>query len=422
MVSSSGWSSSPAWSSAGSPRLPARTRCFWTRSARRCRPRSGPPSTRRSRSASAFVEACAAAGERLVLSYPRVDGQTGSERVPSSFLLRAARAVPGAARLRRGPARLASAGETSLGRPYPRHVPDLALDLVERDLALVASGQKGAARHLLSEAPNVARAVEAERASWLPELTVWDGLVDMTASGDAANRLRLNGREVSASEMEALGACPYRHFLKVGLRLRKWEEPERAYAIAAMDSGTIMHAVLETLFAELKTEEPAAAAPRTGCQRQRRGAAKLIDEEFAGVYRRWRRRPSRAGQRRAGSDARGYGRPARTRGRGADRVRARSVRAGSSTNLPFEFAPGRSLMFRGIMDRLDVATRPKRVRVIDYKTGNFDWKEDDRVQGRPEGPARHLRPRGRGRLSESRRGGVPLLLQHLTQPLSRAAR
>lgn len=42
-----------------------------------------------------FVNACAAARERLVLSYQRVDGQSGRERVPSSFLLRAARAALG---------------------------------------------------------------------------------------------------------------------------------------------------------------------------------------------------------------------------------------------------------------------------------------------------------------------------------------
>src|SRR5207249_4398449 len=111
-----------------------------------------------------FVESCGAANERLVLSYPRVDGQSGRERVPSSFLLRAARAVTGARVSADELARLASAGETSLGRPYPK-TPDTAIDLVERDLALIASRQKGAARHILDEVPNVARAFDAERAS-----------------------------------------------------------------------------------------------------------------------------------------------------------------------------------------------------------------------------------------------------------------
>jgi ATP-dependent helicase/DNAse subunit B len=67
--------------------------------------------------------------------------------------------------------------------------------------------------------------------------------VNVADCGDAVASLRLNGREVSASEVEALGACPYRHFLRVGLRLRPWEEPERTYALDRRDVGTIMHSV-----------------------------------------------------------------------------------------------------------------------------------------------------------------------------------
>jgi ATP-dependent helicase/nuclease subunit B len=325
-----------------------------------------------------FIEACGAAGERLVLSYPRVDGQTGKERVPSSFLLRAARAVLGRRVSADNLSRLASTGETSLGRPYPRQA-DLAVDLVERDLALAASGGRGAARHLLTEVPNVARALEAERASWVPELTVWDGLVDTKASADAVSRLRLNGREVSASEVEALGACPYRHFLKVGLRLRKWEEPERAYSIAAMDSGSIMHAVLERLFAELKQKNQLPLTEERLPKAKAR-AAKLIDEEF-----------------QAFADAGGVIHPALMNAvrdlmrADVDDLLEREVKEKSEfvpdqfertfEKVPFEFAPGRSLSFHGVMDRLDVAANPKRVRVIDYKTGYFDWKADDQFKG-----------------------------------------
>ena len=74
-----------------------------------------------------FVEACASGEERLVLSYPRVDGQSGRERVPSSFLLRAARAATGHAcrpRISRGSPRRArprSAGRTRR-IPTPRSI------------------------------------------------------------------------------------------------------------------------------------------------------------------------------------------------------------------------------------------------------------------------------------------------------------
>ena len=325
-----------------------------------------------------FVEACGAAGERLVLSYPRVDGQSGRERVPSSFLLRAARAATGARVSAEDLARLAFAGETSLGRPYPHH-PDTAVDLLERDLALISSGQKGAARHLLDEAPNVARAFDAERSSWMPELTVWDGLVNVAECGDAVAALRLQGREVSASRVQTLAACPYRHFLDVGLRLRKWEEPERTYALDPMQRGSVMHAVLHELFAELKKEGSLPLKPEALDTAKRR-AATLLDEQLTAI-----------------TQVGGIVHPALVNA-ARDEMRAdlddlleREVEEAGEfvpdqfelafEQLPFEFAPGRSLTFSGFMDRLDVAARPRRVRVIDYKTGKYRWEEGEEFRG-----------------------------------------
>lgn len=325
-----------------------------------------------------FMDACAAAGERLVLSYPRVDGSSGRARVPSSFLLHAARAATGARVSAEELARLASASETSLGRPYPKN-PQAAVDLLERDLALVASHEKGAARHLLDEAPNVARAFEADRSSWTPELTVWDGLVNVADCGDAVTALRLKDRQVSASEVEALGACPYRHFLRVGLRLRKWEEPERAYSLDPREVGTIMHTVLEQLFSELKTKGTLPLKP-DALDPVKRRAAKLIEAEFASF-----------------TEGGGVVHPALVNA-ARDQMHAdlddlleREARESDGfvpdrfelefNEVPFEFAPGRSLKFRGFMDRLDVAARPKRVRVIDYKTGKYNWAHDEEFGG-----------------------------------------
>lgn len=321
-----------------------------------------------------FVRACAAAGERLVLSYPRVDGQSGRERVPSSFLLRAARAATGARVSAEDLARLTSAGETSLGRPYPKN-PQTAVDLIERDLALVASAEKGAARHLLDESPNVARAFDAERSSWTPELTAWDGLVNVAECGDAVAALRLKDREVSASEVEALGACPYRHLLRVGLRLRPWEEPERAYALDRRDVGTIMHAVLQQLFSEFKTKGRLPLRS-DALESAKRRAAKLIESEFA-----------------AFTEAGGVVHPAlvnavrdQMRADMDDLLEREVARADDFVpdqfelkfeKVPFAFATGRSLTFKGIMDRLDVAARPKRVRVIDYKGGKYVWEDQE---------------------------------------------
>ena len=325
-----------------------------------------------------FVAACAAAGERLILSYPRVDGQSGRDRVPSSFLLRAARAAIGTRVSAEQLAALASGGETSLGRPYPKKA-DRALDLFERDLSLVAYGEKAAARHLLDEAPNVRRSRDAERASWRRALTPWDGLVDADACKDALDALCLNGREVSATEVETLAICPYRHFLRFGLKLRPWEEPERTYALERRDLGNIMHVVLERLFSEFKKRK---ALPLTSKQADavKRRAHELLNDEFAELTK-------------AGTIVHpGLVSAVKDQLQAdLDELLEREIEEAGEfvadafelefADLRFEYARGRSLRFRGYMDRVDIAEQPKRVRITDYKSGQYIWKEEDEFKG-----------------------------------------
>jgi ATP-dependent helicase/nuclease subunit B len=326
----------------------------------------------------AFVEACAAARERLVLSYPRVDAQSGRERIPSSFLLRAARAALGGRVSAPDLARLASAGETSLGRPFP-HQADAAFDVVERDLALVASAVTGAARHLLTDVPSLARAFAAERASWYPALTPWDGLVDVDACADAIAKLRLVGREVSASEIEGLAACPYRHFLSRGLGLKEWEEPEQTYAIDPRDRGTIMHRVLERLFSALQ-QDGQCPLTSTSVKSAQSRATTLLDEEIAthtavGAIAHPALLAAVRDQMKADLDELLEREVTRDDGFLPDQFEW------EFTQVPFEFAAGRSLTFKGKMDRLDVALSPPRVSVIDYKGGKYDWKDGEAFRG-----------------------------------------
>ena len=49
--------------------------------------------------------------------------------------------------------------------------------------------------------------------------------------------------------------------------------------------------------------------------------------------------------------------------------------------LEVEFAPGRTVTFRGILDRIDVDAGARTLRVIDYKTGKYYWKDDELFRG-----------------------------------------
>jgi ATP-dependent helicase/nuclease subunit B len=325
-----------------------------------------------------FLDACASASERLVLSYPRVDGQSGRDRVPSSFLLRAARAAVGATVTAEDLVALASGGETTLGRPYPK-TPDRAVDLFERDLSLVAYGDKGAARHLVDAAPNVRRSRDAERASWRRALTPWDGIVDADACKEALVALSLAGREVSATEVEALGTCPYRHFLRFGLKLRPWEEPERTYALDRRDVGNIMHNVLERLFSELKARKSFPLSLDALAPVKRR-AQELLDEEVTTLTSTGTIvHPGLVGAVRDQMEADLYDLLEREVDGAGDFVPDRFELEFS--DLAFDYARGRRLRFSGFMDRIDVAQNPKRVRVTDYKSGRYIWQDEDEFKG-----------------------------------------
>lgn len=325
-----------------------------------------------------FMAACAAAGERLVLSYPRVEGQSGRALVPSSFLLRAARAAVGARVSAEDLAHLASAGQTALGRPCPTE-PAAAIDRIERDLAMITTGARGSARHLLDLAPSIGRVLAADRAAWIEALTPWDGVVDVEACAGIMAKLRVHGSEMSATAIETLSACPYRHLLRSGLGLRKWKEPERAYAMEAVDAGSILHGVYERLFGELKDRGELPITAQT-VEAVKRRARTLLDDgvdaftQAGGVVNR-SLLDAQLDQMRANLDGLIEREPELQQDFVPDRFEL------AFTQLPFEFAPGRSVTFHGYMDRLDVAAGPRRVRVIDYKTGKYFWKDGDQFRG-----------------------------------------
>ncbi len=326
-----------------------------------------------------FAHAALAATERLVLSYPRLDS-SGREQVPSSFLLRAVEAALGERVSAERLVTLASQGETALGRPFPENA-DRAIDLIERDLALVSAGHRGAARHLLDVAPHLARSHVANRAGWEPRLTAHDGVVNTSAPGvdKLLARIRLDGRTSSASAAQMLGSCAYRYLLAYGLNVREWEEPGRTYELDALTVGSVYHAVAHELFEGLKADEklPIDRAKLPGVRAR---AAKILTRMLAEL---------------ASEGAIPH--PSLLEPL-ADRLRAdldqlveREV-DGAGDFIPSEFelafedlevelSRGRTVTLKGSIDRLDFAARPRRVRVIDYKTGGYYWKTGEEFRG-----------------------------------------
>ena len=145
-----------------------------------------------------FVRAVRAAGERLVLSWPRFDSSSGRERVPSSFLLQAVEAAMGRRVAAAELMSLASPGQTGLGRPHPEN-PDAAIDRIERDLAIVARGVPGTGRHLLDGDGFVAASIAMEKAA-RRALTEYDGVLTLAGDEASVEKLALSARHSSATD------------------------------------------------------------------------------------------------------------------------------------------------------------------------------------------------------------------------------
>ena len=278
-------------------------------------------------------------------------------------------------------ARLARSGATALGRPYPDDSA-VAIDRIERELALVASGRLGAARHLAGPDSFLARSLAQDTATWERGLTPWDGVIDVAASPEAVSRLRLAGQRSSASAVQAFAGCPYRHLLQRGLNLKAWEEPERAYQIEGKHFGTLYHAVAHRLFAEL-AEERRLPIREEALDALTSRVGSLIEDELmrfaaeGGIVNAALLDPVRVrlqsdleemlrGEVQAAKDGDGF-------------VPTDFER--EFADLEVALSPGASITFRGTIDRIDVEAGSGRVRVIDYKTGKYYWGKDEHFKG-----------------------------------------
>ncbi len=200
-----------------------------------------------------------AATRRALLSYPRMDPERVSQRVPSFYTLEAVRAVegklPGFEDVQR---RAEKAAEARLGWPAPADFND-AIDETEFDLAVLEDIFKGAtpvksrAQYLLAANPILARALRARRARWSRQWTPSDGLVQPgPASVAALEAHQLAARSYSPTALQHFAACPYKFFLSAILRLKPLEVPEALEHLGPLERGSMSHAVQYQLLTTLR--------------------------------------------------------------------------------------------------------------------------------------------------------------------------
>lgn len=341
-----------------------------------------------------FALAVAAAGERLLLSYPRSGGD-GRTILPSHFFRAAAEALTGR--------RVGVEDIDSLPRELFTRVPtnrfgaatpEEALTAGEYDRTLLALLPQEGAECLARLHPPFARARAAWEARWRGrELTTYDGVLGEAAAAAVARRAGLR-RAISPSRLETYATCPFRFFLSYLLRLAPVEEPDLLERIESLERGALVHDVLQRFLTECGADDPPSPARREEhlarlraiaeeecADREQRGLVgypllwqvdrRAIMEDLTTWYD--REVAERDDALRPGAFELRFG-PKWTHDREDSPL---------STDDPVPLqADGLTLRFQGRIDRIDWSPDRSAFRVVDYKTGKCPGHhKDDRLAG-----------------------------------------
>ena len=204
-----------------------------------------------------LLHAAAAAGKRLVISYPRMDASQGRPRVPSFYALEVLRA--GAGRLpdlRVFEKQAAENAGVRLGRPAPAD-PMAALDDAEYDVARLnmAAGAdaKGFMRYLTEVSPVLARSLRTRYRRWSNR--AWssaDGLVDPEVETlKVLEDHWLDRRSYSPTALQHFAACPYKFLLSAIHQLRPREETVPLEQMDPLTRGALFHETQKMLWDEM---------------------------------------------------------------------------------------------------------------------------------------------------------------------------
>ena len=319
-----------------------------------------------------YLAALAAAKERVLL-FPRADlrGQRG--RLPSRWLLETASALEGGTlfssdleQLRRPWYTIVPSFEGALaGAEYPGSAQEYVLRSL---LQWRGVGGDVTSHYFAAEVPVFEAGLRADLSRQGNRLTEWDGHVE----GEATLRPSAE-HPVSPTALQNWAACPFRYFLGRVLRVAETAQPEDAIYISPMERGNLIHNALE----EFIREAPPRTSPGQPWSVDERSRLAAIGERLCGefeaagltgrrlLWRLEREQILRDLERFLDEDQQMREEwgvvPAEVELSFGDD-------AGSAVTVSLE--DGRSVAFRGRIDRVDQAPDGSRLLVMDYKTGS----------------------------------------------------
>lgn len=329
-----------------------------------------------------FALAVGSGARRVVLTYPRIDAESGRPRVPSFLVLDLLESMTG--QRHDFETLQAFAGWRTVPlHPAPPSARERPLD--EREwLVTRALAARSAPESLLRQLPGARQGLEAIRSrEGTDALTAYDGLL--------GRGVELGAAPLAPTALERYASCPFRFLLERVYRLEAVEEPDRILMIDPRDRGDLVHTVLEATFRHLAES---GGLPLT---RERLPAARdALDAAFAAACAEAERRGL------TGLPALWAGEQARLREELRSALEAEADDPAGWRPVLFEVAfgierPGRpdettaplvytlpdgsTLVLRGQIDRIDVSPDGSRARVLDYKTGKLrSPRMPDRLQ------------------------------------------
>ena len=330
--------------------------------------------------------------ERVVMYWPRGVPGESRELGPARWFLEAARQVSGEPLLQAGqlvrPEQLEQpvSGVVIHNRAGLSTLPMAqAGDQHEFDVLAARSWNRGgknpATFPLSAIAPSITDSVDFETKQQSETWSEYDGKIDL---GGAESDL---GETVgSATAFETYAACPYRYFLSRKLHVEPTESPEPELALDALTFGTLIHDVLEK-FALWRMGHDGAPPNKPNQESWLQASVashiQALREETPGraegvwrieqsrawlILRRWLRREPTVALRSEMHQVEAEYSFGSDTGRPAVEVRTTS---------------GKSVKFRGQVDRVDISDDGSRVIVYDYKSGSnsaYSKLKDDPVK------------------------------------------
>ncbi len=203
-----------------------------------------------------LLRIAAAAGDRLVVSYPTMDTGQSRPRVPSFYALEVLRAATGRLPgLREFEETARASASARLGWPAPAD-PAWAIDDAEYDLGILGQQAQrpmaGAAHYLIDASPTLVRSMRSRGRRWRRNWYAEDGLTEPLPEL-AAHRLAV--RPYSATSLQTFASCPYHFLLRAIHRLSPREAPVAIEQMDPLTRGTLFHDVQRRFFEKLSPWE-----------------------------------------------------------------------------------------------------------------------------------------------------------------------